>query len=182
MLRSLSTMTAISTGVILRPIYAVRKSYSYRYEVSDVAGPESLGLKRNAKIIETRYRGRTASWTIRTVTGSGDVWEVRGTFVEPPGFELGGGATLAVEPPVSVAEAAPALETVAAVAIDELPFFQPFESETPALDEAPRPARTTIVDDTNESPRRSQSPSAVALREFYASMRRRSGAFDPVVS
>jgi hypothetical protein len=60
---------------------AVAKSYSYRYEVGSAAGPE--GAPEVRSIIETRYRGRAASWTLARSMVSEEKWTLNGSYIAP---------------------------------------------------------------------------------------------------
>jgi hypothetical protein len=60
---------------------AVPKSYSYRYEVGTAAGPD--GAPEVRSIIETRYRGRAASWTLARSMISQEKWTLNGSFLAP---------------------------------------------------------------------------------------------------
>jgi len=60
---------------------AVPKSYSYRYEVASAAGPGDA--PHVSAVIETRYRGKSASWNLSRSMLSTESWTLNGTFVEP---------------------------------------------------------------------------------------------------
>jgi hypothetical protein len=60
---------------------AVPKSYSYRYEVGSGGGPD--GAPEVRSIIETRYRGRAASWTLARSMVSQEKWELKGSYLAP---------------------------------------------------------------------------------------------------
>jgi hypothetical protein len=62
----------------------VPKTYSYRYEVAADAGPAGEPLiGRGAAIIESRYRGRGASWQISRSPVSDETYTVNGSYVHP---------------------------------------------------------------------------------------------------
>lgn len=62
----------------------VPKTYSYRYEVTGDAGPESAPLVRaGAAIIESRYRGRGATWNMARSVVEPETYLVRGGYVHP---------------------------------------------------------------------------------------------------
>ena len=62
----------------------VPKTYSYRYEVAADAGPAGDPLiGRGAAIIESRYRGRGASWKIARSPVSDESYTVNGSYVHP---------------------------------------------------------------------------------------------------
>jgi cell pole-organizing protein PopZ len=60
---------------------AVSKSFSYRYEIGATAGPDGAPSVR--AIIESNYRGRAASWTIKRSPISDEQWTLRGNFLAP---------------------------------------------------------------------------------------------------
>jgi hypothetical protein len=60
---------------------AVPKSYSYRYEVASATGPGDA--PHVTSVIETRYRGKSASWILSRSMLSSERWTLNGTFVEP---------------------------------------------------------------------------------------------------
>jgi hypothetical protein len=60
---------------------AVPKSFSYRYEVASAAGPD--GAPEVRSIIETRYRGRAASWTLARSMISPEKWTLNGSYLAP---------------------------------------------------------------------------------------------------
>jgi hypothetical protein len=60
---------------------AVPKSYSYRYEVASAAGPDDA--PQVSAVIETRYRGKSASWNLSRSMLSTESWTLNGTFVAP---------------------------------------------------------------------------------------------------
>lgn len=63
---------------------AVPKAYSYRYEIAGDAGPDGEPLVRaGAVIIESRYRGRSATWTVARSPVSSETYTVRGGYVHP---------------------------------------------------------------------------------------------------
>jgi hypothetical protein len=62
----------------------VPKTYSYRYEVVDDAGPAGQPLVRaGAAIIESRYRGRGATWNMARSVTEPQTYLVRGGYVHP---------------------------------------------------------------------------------------------------
>jgi len=62
----------------------VPKTYSYRYEVAADAGPAGEPLiGRGAAIIESRYRGRGASWKVARSPVSTESYTVNGSYVHP---------------------------------------------------------------------------------------------------
>lgn len=62
----------------------VPKTYSYRYEVSGDAGPAGEPLVRaGAAIIESRYRGRGATWNVARSVTEPQTYLVRGGYVHP---------------------------------------------------------------------------------------------------
>jgi hypothetical protein len=62
----------------------VPKTYSYRYEVVDDAGPAGEPLVRaGAAIIESRYRGRGATWNMARSVTEPQTYLVRGGYVHP---------------------------------------------------------------------------------------------------
>jgi hypothetical protein len=62
----------------------VPKTYSYRYEVIDDAGPAGSPLVRaGAAIIEGRYRGRGATWNVARSVTEPQTYLVRGGYVHP---------------------------------------------------------------------------------------------------
>jgi hypothetical protein len=62
----------------------VPKTYSYRYEVTDDAGPAGQPLVRaGAAIIEGRYRGRGATWNVARSVTEPNTYLVRGGYVHP---------------------------------------------------------------------------------------------------
>ena len=62
----------------------VPKTYSYRYEVSGDAGPAGDRLVRaGAAIIESRYRGRAATWNVARSVVEPNTYLVRGGYVHP---------------------------------------------------------------------------------------------------
>lgn len=62
----------------------VPKSFSYRYEVASDAGPAGQPLiSRGAAIIESRYRGRGASWKIARSPVSDESYTANGSYVHP---------------------------------------------------------------------------------------------------
>jgi hypothetical protein len=76
------TLVAVSTKARFKRL--VPKSYSYRYEVGATAGPDGHPLVRaGAAIIETRYRGRVASWHVSASMLSDDAYVVIGAYIAP---------------------------------------------------------------------------------------------------
>jgi hypothetical protein len=62
----------------------VPKTYSYRYEVIGDAGPAGDPLVRaGAAIIESRYRGRGATWNVARSVTQPETYLVRGGYVHP---------------------------------------------------------------------------------------------------
>jgi hypothetical protein len=62
----------------------VPKTYSYRYEVAADAGPAGDPLvSAGAAIIESRYRGRGASWQVSRSPVSTQTYTVNGSYVHP---------------------------------------------------------------------------------------------------
>lgn len=62
----------------------IPKTYSYRYEVIDDAGPAGEPLVRaGAAIIEGRYRGRGATWNVARSVIEPQTYLVRGGYVHP---------------------------------------------------------------------------------------------------
>ena len=60
------------------------KSFSYRYEVTGATGPHDKPiLERGSGIIETRYRGRSATWSVARSMMDTEQYAVDGTFLEP---------------------------------------------------------------------------------------------------
>lgn len=60
------------------------KSYSYRYEIAATAGPPGDPLvNAGAAILETRYRGHSASWKVAQSMMSAQAWSVSGAYVAP---------------------------------------------------------------------------------------------------
>ena len=60
------------------------KSFSYRYEVTAASGPQGEPiLESGTAIIETRYRGRSATWSIARSMMDTEHYNVDGTFLEP---------------------------------------------------------------------------------------------------
>ena len=66
-----------------RELPRVRRSYSYRYLISDANDAPSDLVSPGCSIIETRYRGRDASWKIASFTVGAEPVEVGGTFIPP---------------------------------------------------------------------------------------------------
>jgi hypothetical protein len=62
----------------------IPKTYSYRYEVTGDAGPAGDPLVRaGAAIIESRYRGRGATWNVARSVTEPQTYLVRGGYVHP---------------------------------------------------------------------------------------------------
>jgi hypothetical protein len=62
----------------------IPKTYSYRYEVTGDAGPAGKPLLRvGAAIIESRYRGRGATWNVARSVTEPQTYLVRGGYVHP---------------------------------------------------------------------------------------------------
>ncbi len=62
----------------------IPKTYSYRYEVIDDSGPAGEPLVRaGAAIIESRYRGRGATWNVARSVTEPQTYLVRGGYVHP---------------------------------------------------------------------------------------------------
>jgi hypothetical protein len=62
----------------------VPKTYSYRYEVGADAGPlDDPLVRKGAAIIESRYRGRGASWNIGRSMVDPVTYLVKGSYVHP---------------------------------------------------------------------------------------------------
>ena len=63
---------------------AVPKTYSYRYEIAADAGPDGNPLIRaGAVIIESRYRGRFATWNVRRSVVEPATFQACGGYVHP---------------------------------------------------------------------------------------------------
>lgn len=162
---------------------APRKSYSYRYVLGAAVGPAGTGLRAGAAIIDSRYRGRTASWTI--TFASGETWEATATFVEPRADN-----PLAYPDPVVpdfAAEAAAGAAAAAAVRPTPPPLPPPsvpvqsretVERRSRVSPPPPVRARTQPGSRTSIT----ESASDAALREFHRALLSGSGSFDPVVS
>jgi hypothetical protein len=75
-------LVAVSTKENFRR--PVPKTYSYRYEVTGDAGPAGAPLVRaGAAIIESRYRGRSATWNVARSVTEPQTYLVRGGYVHP---------------------------------------------------------------------------------------------------
>jgi hypothetical protein len=75
-------LVAVSTKENFRR--PVPKTYSYRYEVAGDAGPAGDPLVRaGAAIIESRYRGRGATWNVARSVTDPHTYLVRGGYVHP---------------------------------------------------------------------------------------------------
>ncbi len=62
----------------------VPKTFSYRYEVAADAGPAGNPLvSKGAAIIESRYRGRGASWQVSRSPVATEKYTVNGGYVHP---------------------------------------------------------------------------------------------------
>ena len=111
----------------------IPKTYSYRYEVTGDAGPAGEPLVRaGAAIIESRYRGRGATWNVARSVTEPQTYLVRGGYVHPlednpmsyppravvspesiapktrtPGFVAPSAANKVVRPPRAVPEPVP---------------------------------------------------------------------------
>lgn len=60
------------------------KSFSYRYEISEADGPAgSPVVAPGTAIIETRYRGQSASWNLQPSVLSPEIYSIGGTFIHP---------------------------------------------------------------------------------------------------
>ena len=99
---------------------AVPKSYSYRYEVGPATGPGNA--PQISAVIETRYRGKSASWNLSRSALSRETWTLNGTYVapasdnllayppkEPPEAVVAETQTAPVAPPPPVAPSATAV-------------------------------------------------------------------------
>jgi hypothetical protein len=76
------TLIAVSTKARFKRV--VPKSYSYRYQIGATAGPDGQPLvDAGAAIIETRYRGRAASWNVSASMMSDEKYLVNGSYVAP---------------------------------------------------------------------------------------------------
>jgi hypothetical protein len=60
---------------------AVPKSFSYRYEIASRASSD--GAPEVRSIIETRYRGRAATWTLSRSVVMPEKWTLRGAYLAP---------------------------------------------------------------------------------------------------
>jgi hypothetical protein len=87
----------------------VPKTFSYRYEVAADAGPAGNPLvSRGAAIIESRYRGRGASWQVSRSPVSSEKYAVNGSYVHPlPENPMAYPPRTVVAPPAPVRIAAP---------------------------------------------------------------------------
>jgi hypothetical protein len=78
----LAKVVAVSTKDNFRR--PVPKTFSYRYEVAADAGPAGNPLvSRGAAIIESRYRGRGASWQVSRSPVAGEKYTVNGSYIHP---------------------------------------------------------------------------------------------------
>jgi hypothetical protein len=95
---------------------AVPKSYSYRYEVGSATGPDDA--PQVSAVIETRYRGKSASWNLSRSMLSTETWTLNGTFVAPaPENPLTYPAKEPVAPPAAEPAPAPAPAPRSAMAV-----------------------------------------------------------------
>lgn len=81
-----SPYTAKIVGVSTKDNFRrpVPKTYSYRYEVINDAGPAGQPLvQAGAAIIESRYRGRGATWNVAHSVTEPQTYLVRGGYVHP---------------------------------------------------------------------------------------------------
>jgi hypothetical protein len=166
-----------------------RKSYSYRYTIGSVDGAPG-GPQPGCAIIETRYRGRTATWRVDSFRAGGPVWEVGGTFVEPradnplayPPQAL---ARPAPDTPHDALAAAAGADTFDAPALLEALAAPPqvatvgetFAPSTGAREPAQRPPAPRAE---RSRPTERLSKSDLALIAFQRALE--VGEFDPVVS
>jgi hypothetical protein len=131
---------------------AIPKSYSYRYEVGSASGPDE-DAPRVSAVIETRYRGKSASWNLSRSMLSQEKWTLNGTFVAP-----------APENPLTypAKEPAPAAPEAAAAPAPAAPAPPPVAPVTPAKAGTPPPARTTPRADP------AQAPGAAAAERIFS--------------
>jgi hypothetical protein len=154
--------------------HTARKSYSYRYMIPDAVGPDGLVLRAGAAIIETRYRGRSATWQVRLA--SGETWEVSGSFVEPRADNM-----LAYPERVLPAPAADSATTEAVLTVPvqshDTCATPPHQAgtEVPTMPLPPAAAKPPAPPAVRES------AGDKVLREFHRALLS-SGSFDPVVS
>jgi hypothetical protein len=134
----------------------IPKTYSYRYEVTGDAGPAGEPLVRaGAAIIESRYRGRGATWNVARSVTEPQTYLVRGGYVHPLEDNPMAYPPRAVVSPEAVAPktrtpgfAAPSASNKVVRAPRAVP------------EPVPTPAPTTRF----ESPAPSQVPGAAAIR------------------
>jgi|GEM_PF-2979029 hypothetical protein len=141
----------------------IPKTYSYRYEVSGDAGPAGEPLVRaGAAIIESRYRGRGATWNVARSVTETQTYLVRGGYVHPlednpmayppravvspdaaaakgrtPGFAAPSAVNKVVRPPRAVADPVPAKR-----------FDSPAPAQVPAAAAIRRAARPTPANES----------------------------------
>jgi hypothetical protein len=156
---------------------AVPKSYSYRYEVGSASGPDDA--PRVSAVIETRYRGKSASWNLSRSMLSPEKWTLNGTFVAPapetpltyPAKEPAPEAPAAGAPATPVAPTTPAPprppSAMAASAASNIrraaPAPPPVAPAAPATPGGtPPPARTTPRADP------AQTPGAAAAERVFS--------------
>ena len=89
----------------------VPKSYSYRYEVGSATGPGDA--PQVSAVIETRYRGKSASWNLSRSALSRETWTLNGTYVAPAPDNLL--AYPPKKPPAPVAPETPVAPSTTAV-------------------------------------------------------------------
>jgi hypothetical protein len=113
---------------------AVPKTFSYRYEVAADAGPAGNPLvQAGAAIIESRYRGRGASWQVSRSPVATEKYTVNGGYIHPlPENPM-------AYPPRAAAPAPPRVAPQVAPRTDTLPTKR-FDSRPAA---APAPAAAT---------------------------------------
>jgi hypothetical protein len=149
---------------------AFHKSYSYRYEVGHAAGPADNPLiTPGCAIIESRYRGRSASWNVSATVMSTEHYVVNGTFVAPSPenpMTYPPRPADAPDPTIATAPPAPALPRTPT----PTPFIPP-----PA---PPLPESTSVEDHTpmwTDTPKRRADPADMpgSLRDPDPALRRR---------
>jgi hypothetical protein len=129
----------------------IPKTYSYRYEVTGDAGPAGDPLVRaGAAIIESRYRGRGATWNVARSVTEPQTYLVRGGYVHPLEDNLMAYPPRAVISPEAIAPKTRTPGFAAPSAANKVVRAAP----------APAPAPTTRFD----SPAPAQVPGAVAIR------------------
>jgi hypothetical protein len=86
----------------------VPKTFSYRYEVAADAGPAGNPLvSKGAAIIESRYRGRGASWQVSRSPVATEKYTVNGAYVHPlPENSMAYPPRAAAPPPVAAPQRA----------------------------------------------------------------------------